>query len=95
MEWDEDDGDALPVAWQAAMRFCPFCSGTGQRAGRDCIQCEGTGNLFRTYIRAAYRLGQEDGLHRLRGLREHAEKALQATQEDKGSEASMLLRLGL
>lgn len=89
--WDSP----LPLAWKAALKDCPFCAGLGSSEGRDCLQCEGTGNLFRTYLRSAYRLGIDDGLLRLRSLHRHAESALQGAEGDSVNEASMLLRLGL
>lgn len=78
------------------MRFCPYCSGTGTRdEGRECPECEGSGNLFGVFVRAAYRLGQEDGLRKLRSVHAAAEHALTHAATDGDDMRALLVRLGV
>jgi len=90
----------LPLSWQMAMRYCPWCSGTGkwvQNAEResDCLHCGGTGDMFGFLLREAFKLGQEDALFCLRSLREHAEQALGSVKTSGDDIKAIKERLGV
>lgn len=86
----------LPLSWWMVVRFCPYCSGAGSDGeGRDCLQCEGTGDLFGSYLKAAHRLGQEDALFFLRSLHGHAQAALEGAQTSAEDTSAIKRRLGL
>lgn len=88
--------DGLPLAWQAALRYCPFCSGTGSvEDGRECLNCEGSGDLFGAYLRAAYKLGQEDALFLLRRVRDTAMRASELADERDPDVRLLKTRLGV
>jgi hypothetical protein len=61
----------LPIAWRAAIRFCPYCSGTGQRDKKpdeSCLQCQGTGNLLGMMLLDSWRAGAEHVIARVREM---------------------------
>jgi hypothetical protein len=43
---DEKPGDELPSASEeGGLNICPRCSGSGERDGRRCENCRGTGTI--------------------------------------------------
>lgn len=50
----------LPAAWQAAVRFCPYCAAQG------CERCRQTGDLMGALLEQAYELGRDAGVTYMR-----------------------------
>jgi hypothetical protein len=88
-------GSHLPSAWRAAVRCCPFCAGLGTDEGRDCIYCEGTGDLMGTLLRQAYTLGRADALHHLAKVREYVESAERLARENEIDVRELKRSMGL
>lgn len=92
----EDRG--LPAAWAAALRYCPFCSGTGyrDRSPEDaCGHCRGSGDLFGAMLQRAYEEGRNDALGVLREVFKHLSLSGRAVAALDVQPAELKRRIGL
>lgn len=79
----------LPVAWRAALAFCPYCSADG------CDWCGGSGNLFNHLLERTYAMGRDAGLDAMRALHADLVRAGKSTAGHSVPAAQLKARLGL
>lgn len=85
----------LPVAWRAAIAFCPYCSGTGEAADGPCGWCQTSGDLFGTLLIQAHDLGREEGVRAMRALYADLIKSGRLVAERTADRAKLKKEVGL
>jgi hypothetical protein len=93
-----DEKHDLPAAWYMALRFCPYCSGTGKRERPpedECGFCGATGDLFGHMLEEVYAMGRDEGVRALRALYADLVLAGGSTARHTVPAAQLKARLGL
>lgn len=94
----------LPAAWWMALRYCPYCSGSGTRPGDlegqitgsdECGFCEGSGDLFGHMLERVYAMGRDEALEAMRALHADFVRAGKLVAENSRPAAQLKARLGV
>lgn len=87
----------LPRAWRAAIARCPYCSGLGTEfdSGRDCVQCEGSGDLMATLLHSAFLRGRGQLVHHMREIEKVRKLAGERVRDEAPSPEELKRAMGL
>lgn len=87
--------DGLPAKWRLALSTCPYCSGLGTEDGRDCLPCEGSGDLLGTMLLDAYTRGVGHVTARAREIHVVRRAAIRQALDEKPSREQLKAAMGL
>ena len=64
------------------LRNCPFCSGTGREDERECLRCDGSGDLLGALLLRAYDAGVRDASGRLNFVCQEFQGIIRQVEEE-------------